>query len=86
MNAWTCGKQSALPALHRYPRDSRNAGRLAEAVRVRLEIELVAARDAELDGQPMEEPAGRFATVRRFCSGPTNAVRVDEGATSTASQ
>ncbi|MFQ6329849.1 Tn3 family transposase [Nocardia sp. CWNU-33] len=92
-------RESKDEKLRRYPRVSRNAGRLAEAVRVLLEMveidqgielsivwdlieqkvtgtelrsavaaieELVPAGDAELDGQRMEELAGRFATVRPF--------------------
>ena len=92
-------RESKDEKLRRYPRVSRNAGKLAAAVRVLLEMsevepgislemvwdlienavtkselrtavavidELVPAGDAELNGQRLEELAGRLATVRPF--------------------
>ena len=92
-------RESANEKLRRYPRVSRNAGKLAAAVKVLLALEeldpdaglaavweliehevpkhelraavaaideLVPPTDAELDGQRMEELAGRLATVRPF--------------------
>jgi hypothetical protein len=92
-------RESKDEKLRRYPRVSRNAGKLAAAVKVLLEMaevnpdlgmgvvwdlientvtrselrsavavidELVPASDAELDGQRLEELAGRLATVRPF--------------------
>jgi hypothetical protein len=91
-------RESANEKLRRYPRVSRNAGKLA-AVKLLLALEeldpntglaavwelieyevpkhelraavavieeLVPPTDAELDGQRMEELAGRLATVRPF--------------------
>lgn len=92
-------RESKDEKLRRYPRVSRNAGKLAAAVTVLLEMgevkpdislemvwdlienavtkselraavavidELVPADDAELNGQRLEELAGRLATVRPF--------------------
>ncbi|QHE73143.1 Tn3 family transposase [Rhodococcus sp. WAY2] len=92
-------RESKDEKLRRYPRVSRNAGKLAAAVTVLLEMsevnpdislemvwdlienavtkselraavavidELVPANDAELNGQRLEELAGRLATVRPF--------------------
>jgi TnpA family transposase len=92
-------RESANEKLRRYPRVSRNAGKLAAAVKMLLALEeldpntglaavwelienevpkhelraavavieeLVPPTDAELDGQRMEELAGRLATVRPF--------------------
>lgn len=105
-------RESRDEKLRRYPRVSRNAGKLAAAVRVLLEMaevnpdiamgvvwdlientvtrselrsavavidELVPASDAELDGQRLQELAGRLATVRPFL--PVLMKTVEFGAT-----
>ena len=105
-------RESKDEKLRRYPRVSRNAGKLATAVKVLLEMsevkpdislemvwdlienavtknelraavavidELVPANDAELDGQRLEELAGRLATVRPFL--PLLMTTIEFGAT-----
>jgi TnpA family transposase len=106
-------RESRDEKLRRYPRVSRNAGKLAAAVKVLLEMvdinqdvglgvvwdmiektvsraelrhaveavdELVAADDAELDGQWLIEMAGKYATVRPFL--PMLMDTIEFGATS----